>query len=302
VQGFVNHFFAIATQSSAMDTELITDPKLWQSLTDQAESPLPQRWLYGAAAERIGRRVTRLAAMTDERTVALAQVVCRHILGLEISLTTRGPMFLDEQKAAASLKVLKTELNPVSIKVITPDAKHRRIALSATPVICEIDLKQDIDTLRAAQHAKWRNALRKVEKTRLKVAQMTATPDALMPLLRAEKTRQSKGLYRGLPPEFTLALQDVAPKSLYLYGAADAQMLFIRHGNSATYHMGHSGPEGRAANAHNLILWHAIQKLKTLGVTRLDLGTIDTKNAPDLARFKQRSGAQTRTLAPAQLM
>jgi lipid II:glycine glycyltransferase (peptidoglycan interpeptide bridge formation enzyme) len=79
-------------------------------------------------------------------------------------------------------------------------------------------------------------------------------------------------------------------------------MLFIRHGNSATYHMGHNGPDGRVNNAHNLILWDAMRRLKALGVTRLDLGTIDAKNAPDLARFKQRTGAQARSLGPAQLV
>lgn len=53
-------------------------------------------------------------------------------------------------------------------------------------------------------------------------------------------------------------------------------MVFILHGAVALYHIGHVGAAGRALNAHNLILWHAIQKLRRKGIRSLDLGGLDT--------------------------
>ena len=69
-------------------------------------------------------------------------------------------------------------------------------------------------------------------------------------------------------------------------------MLFLKHGTGATYHVGWTSDAGRKASAHNLILATAATRLAETGVTRLDLGTIDTENAPGLARFKLGSGAK----------
>lgn len=285
-----------------METQIITDPKPWERLANKAQAPLQQRWLYGDAVTRIGRDVLRLAVVHQGEPVAIAQIVQRKIKGIEVSLISRGPVFLQNSLSCEVLHSVRATLKTASLKLMSPDTKLRRLSFSPTPKICELDLSLDLQDLRAAQHAKWRNALKKAEGTRLKVVQITATPAALTPLLQVEKQRQSQGRYRGLPPEFTLSIQDVAPKSLLLLAASDAQMLFIRHGNSASYHMGQNGPDGRMLNAHNLILWDAIKRLQKLGVTRLDLGTIDPKRAHDLARFKQRCGAQTRQIGPAQLL
>jgi hypothetical protein len=274
-----------------MDTGFITSQKEWDALTDRVEAPLQQRWLYGAAAERLGRTVRRLAVYDDDTSVAVMQTVSRTVLGIDFALATRGPLLLTQCDQKSALKSLKQAQPSASVTFMTPQEPLRYLRLSRRTVLCDIDLSFPIDLLRKNLHVKWRNGLKKVEQTRLKVAQITATPDALMPLLQAEKDRQATANYRALPPEFALALQEVAPRSLRLFAAADAQMLFIRHGNSATYYIGHTGPEGRAQNAHNLILWQAMMALKKEGVTRLDLGTIDLKHAPDLARFKLRTGA-----------
>lgn len=285
-----------------MDIGSITSQKDWDRLTDRVEAPLQQRWLYGAAAARLGRTVRRIAAYDDDSCVAAMQSVSHKIAGVELTLTTRGPLFLTDCDRKLALKSLKRALPTCSLTLMTPAEKMRSIPLSGTPRICTVDLSLTLDLLRSNLHAKWRNSLKKVENTRLKVSKITATPAALMPLLQAEKDRQSTAKYRAMPPEFALALQEVAPRSLRLFAASDAQMLFIKHGNSATYYIGHTGPEGRAQSAHNLILWQAMIALKKEGVTRLDLGTIDQKRAPDLARFKLRCGAQSQQISPATLL
>ena len=47
---------------------------------------------------------------------------------------------------------------------------------------------------------------------------------------------------------------------------------------------------GRSTGAHNRLLAETIDHLTAKGFHRLDLGTVDTANAPGLARFKLRSG------------
>lgn len=284
-----------------MDMREIDTAKDWDALADRVRAPLPQRWLYGAAAERIGRQTRRFCLYDEERPVAIAQVVIRPLWKVQMSLITRGPLFLERCDRKAVVKTLKRAL-PFGVKLMSPEETLGGIKLSVAPELAELDLTRDLDTLRAGLDGKWRNALKKAEATRLRVARLQPSPQVMMPLLKAEKDRQSEGRYRGLPPEFTLAIQDVAPKSLRLFEAGDAQMLFVLHGNSATYQIGHTGPEGRKANAHNLILWEAMKRLKAEGVLRLDLGTLDRDKAADLARFKLRTGANARTLGPASLM
>ena len=70
----------------------------------------------------------------------------------------------------------------------------------------------------------------------------------------------------------------------------------------ASYHVGWSGPEGRAANAHPLLLWSAMQALAAEGINRLDLGDVNTEDAPGLARFKIGAGANVRPLGPTILL
>jgi hypothetical protein len=67
-------------------------------------------------------------------------------------------------------------------------------------------------------------------------------------------------------------------------------MLFLLHNHVATYQIGWTGPMGRSAGAHNRLLAETVIHLNAKGFHRLDLGTIDTPNAPGLARFKLRSG------------
>jgi len=75
-----------------------------------------------------------------------------------------------------------------------------------------------------------------------------------------------------------------------------AQMLFLRHGGGATYHIGHTTGRGRALSAHNLLLWNAMCWLAAKGHRRLDLGLISTDKAAGLARFKLATGATARAL------
>ncbi|WP_460275230.1 GNAT family N-acetyltransferase [Celeribacter sp. ULVN23_4] len=292
-----------------METREIIDESVWEELADAVEAPLSQRWLYGEAAKRIGRDARRLCIYERSTPVALAQMVLRPFMGLHVSVALRGPLFFTAAPGTETQRSVVKDLRralPLGVKFMSPDQRLRgslgHLGLSAPPEVVELDLRPNLSDMRLSLNGKWRNALKKAEKSELRVIRLAPSPSVLRPYLMLEKHQQVQRRYRGLPPEFALAIQDVAPKSLRLFEADDAFMLFILHGNSATYQIGHTGPRGRAVNAHNLILWEAIKRLKLEGIRRLDLGTIDTRRAPNLARFKLRTGATARVLSPAALM
>jgi lipid II:glycine glycyltransferase (peptidoglycan interpeptide bridge formation enzyme) len=73
-------------------------------------------------------------------------------------------------------------------------------------------------------------------------------------------------------------------------------MLFLIHGQTATYHIGWQDEAGRDAGAHPLLLWRAMGMLAERGVRWLDLGGVDTGPGAGIARFKLGTGGQVLTL------
>lgn len=163
------------------------------------------------------------------------------------------------------------------------------------------------DTLWANMHGKWRNRLRRAIGGPLGVFQTTYSPERHDPLLARERAQRRRRGYRSYPPEFLAAYAYANRHNTALYEArlgedTVAFMLFLTHGPVATYAVGWTGPEGRTHHAHNLLLWEAMRTMFSKGIMRIDLGTIDTDDGWDLARFKLGSGARTRTLGPTLLV
>jgi lipid II:glycine glycyltransferase (peptidoglycan interpeptide bridge formation enzyme) len=65
----------------------------------------------------------------------------------------------------------------------------------------------------------------------------------------------------------------------------------------ATYHIGWANDAGRELNAHNLLLWRAMQGLRERGIASVDLGGVNTHALPGISRFKLGTGGAVRTLA-----
>ena len=172
--------------------------------------------------------------------------------------------------------------------------------------MAELDLAPCATARRAAQHGKWRNRLKRAEASDLNV---TARPLLLpqdAPLLAQETAQRRRRGYAALPHAFTEKWTKLAPDSTLLLTAREngtpvGFMLMLLHAPVATYHIGWSGPRGRALNVHNLLLWRASQDLAARGYTRLDLGRTDTARTPGIARFKMGTGAAPRAVGPTTL-
>ncbi len=216
----------------------------------------------------------------------------------QVNFVERGPVtYIARSTDMDQLPALR-RINPRSICVLNPDspspdalrrAGFRQLMTAAS--VAEIDLTQPVQT-----HPKWRAALRKSQPATVQHRAFDATNDGW--LLKADRVQQRQKRYRAMPH----AIAQLWPKhDTHLLTATQdnttvAAMLFLIHGSSATYHIGWSDKAGRQACAHHLLLATAIRQLRTRGVERLDLGSVDTENSAGLARFKIRAGASVRPL------
>lgn len=261
------------------------------------DSPQPialqQSIEFAATLELIGRPATRRdGVLWINRTLRG---------GLRVKLASR----LQLDSATTDLRTLT---GPGSGPVLlSPDhpapwlSRHGALAVMTPGSLAELDLTPCPDTQRARLYPKWRNRLRHAEASRLRIRHRTMPDDPGHWLFHADALHQIRHRYRSWPASLTLAFAMANPGKARLFTAyegnrAIAAMLFLLHGQGASYHIGHNTNRGRDLSAHNLLLWRAMTDLSEQGVRRLDLGLIDTKGSEGLARFKLGTGARARAL------
>ena len=284
-------------------------------------STLEQSWAYGTAAESAQGHTARRAVIRGEGgALGLVQVLERPLLGVvRICEILRGPLWLPaagEAERAAAHAALKAAYRVRDRKLLlwmaelvdTPESHAVMRAVGARPVITGyssiwLGLKPPLEKLRASLDGKWRNALRNAEQSKLKV-QVNRGGRALDWLLeRHDAFRRTRG-FRAPSPGLIRAFVEATPRKsdiTLVSGALGSDLvagaLFLGHGTTATYYVGWSGPQGRELDAQQLLLWRGIEALRENGIATLDLGGIDTRRAPGVARFKLGLGGEVFTLS-----
>lgn len=300
----VNHTLGYHPLNTAMNNDLS-----WQ---DQAAPPGPcalqQHPRYGATLRAIGVQNGALILRRDGRVRASALIVRRRFGPVTLNWVPRGPVIAADQDSRA----IEARLPRLGIVQPEDTAQARRLgtlgwrALMTPQHVAEIDLTRPEPDRLADLHQKWRNRLRAAQGGDLRLSNRPFDPLRDGDLLKREAAqRQARG-YRALPEAFTLAYGSCAKGAVRLFMAHDktelaAFMLVLLHPPVATYHIGWSGPAGRRASAHTLLLWQAGNWLAARGFARFDLGSIDTEHAPGLARFKLGSGARARPIGPSMI-
>lgn len=284
-------------------------PLTW-TLSDIAPDPpdacaLHQHPRYGAAMRAIGADVGWYALTWGAHTLGTAQILRRRLGPLRLTWLPRGPVLDPGADPGAALLPLP---GPSVVQPDTPATarlyrSHGYRALLTPSHVAELDLTPDPGTLCAGLHGKWRNRLRAAQSGPLRTHDRPFDPDRDADLLTLDRHQQRARGYRALPPGFTLAFAATHRQATRLFTAHDragmlAFLLFLLHGQTATYHIGWAAPAARPTHAHTLLMWQAITYLHQRGVTRLDLGPIDTEAAPGLARFKLGTGATARPIGP----
>lgn len=274
---------------------------MFDALPDDALIPLPQSDAYARAVRQMGGKVAKLSLGPDGaagQTLLLERTV--PVVG-RVGLISRGPVWRD----TADMRLLAERLRGLGHPVIlNAERDHADLAaagfvgLLSGATIAHLNLTGD---LRARMHQKWRNRLHRAEKSPLRVSHSVFPQKSDHWLIKAEILQRADRKYRGLAPAFAVAFAQTNPHQTRLFVAKIkaepvAAMLFLRHGRMATYHIGYTSNLGRVHNAHTLLLAHAADWLAAHGTDVLDLGTLDTVNAPGLARFKLGSGARAHRL------
>jgi lipid II:glycine glycyltransferase (peptidoglycan interpeptide bridge formation enzyme) len=288
----------------------------WDAAHTAHSAAMQQHWIYGASMRLPGMQIHRAEVQLDGKTVALAQFICRryaYLLG--VALCTRGPIWLSEVSDSDKARIqraLKRSL-PMSrprIILFSPDLtdpKHPSMA-SLTRVLTGystvmLDLSQPLTALRAGLHPYWRNRLSTAERSGLKIAELAHDSPELPRVLAEENRQRERKRFYALPLGFIEHyLEEGGAESALILQASwqsrpVAAMLFLIHGSSATYQLGWTNPQGRALNAHNLILWGAIERLQQRGIVKLDLGGVNTHDLPGISRFKINTGGEVITYA-----
>jgi hypothetical protein len=283
-------------------------------------STLEQSWAYGTAAEAAQGHTARRAIIRGAAgALGVIQVLERPLLGvLRVCEVLRGPLWLPvagateraEAHAALGAAYRVRDRKLLLWMPELPDTQESYAimrAVNARPVITGyssiwLGLKPPLDKLRASLDGKWRNTLRNAEQSKLKV-QVNRGGRALDWLLdRHDAFRRTRG-FRAPSPGLIRGFVDATPRksdvtlvSAALGSELVAGALFLGHGTTATYYVGWSGPQGRDLDAQTLLLWRGIEALRENGIAMLDLGGIDTRRAPGVARFKLGLGGEVFTL------
>jgi hypothetical protein len=262
-------------------------------IPDPARVPLLQS---GGASRALGR--PRLVVADAGAPLGQALILRRFGLGAAL----RGPVWRPEAPQRARVAALRALRRAGLCAVEAEDAAEAALLHAAgfrcvaTPAhVAELALTPDREAMRRRLAPNWRNHLRGAERAGLAIVRrpLAGVTD---PLLVAEAAQARARRYRALPHAFACAFPKAEVHEARLHDTPVAAMLFLRHGAVATYHIAHTTPAGRATNAHRLLLWRAMEHFAARGVTRLDLGTIDTETSPGLAAFKLGTGATARPL------
>ncbi len=313
-----------------------TQRAAWDKAHAGACAPLQQHWAYGSALQGFGARCLRCMVMQDYQPLALAQFLVRRYAGLlEIALCTRGPVWLDAlqspssaptdeqrelRRAAHQLIRRELPLHGLRLVLFSPDLtdagaagvdRLQRVMTGYATVLLALDDEPEV--LRQRLPRNWHNRLNAAEASALKVERVGNKPAQYQWLLDREQALQQQRGYRALPKTFIPAYQaackaspdkdDVSKADALFTLRADldrspvAGMMFLRHGDAATYHVGWSDAAQRLPGAHNLLLWQAMLQLRQAGVRRIDLGGVNTGRSAGVARFKIGSGGDVVVLA-----
>jgi hypothetical protein len=294
------------------------DSEAWDAAHAQAAGPLQQDWAYGSTMLVSGGTVIRAVIQAHGHTVGLAQCVVRRFGNLGgVALCTRGPLWLaplsgkDKAHAYRSLRQ-NLPVKGLRFMFVTPDepisedlglSSFKRVMTGYATAL--LDLSPSMEDLRAGLEKRFRHRVGGAEKSELTVHRVGTNVGQYRWLMDAEQQQRDNRGLQGMPLHFVDAYiaSRKQPGHNVLTLRADigrdrvAGMMFLLHGQAATYQIGWTSDAGRDAHAHNLLLYKGMEALKERGIRSLDLGGINTGRSAGIARFKISTGAKVVTFA-----
>jgi lipid II:glycine glycyltransferase (peptidoglycan interpeptide bridge formation enzyme) len=299
------------------------DMVTWDQAHAQAAGALQQDWAYGSTRVAMGSSVLRAVVHADGAPVAMAQFIVRRFgRWAGFALCSRGPIWLQNLRGADKAQAYKAigqsiPLPGLRFFMITPDEPlspelglpHLRRIMTGYATVM-LDISKPMEELRANLDKRWRHRLGGAEKSELSIHRMGTNPGQYRWLLDAEMEQRVRRGLQGYPDIWfeRYAESRKQPSKNILSLRADvgrdrvAAMMFVLHGEAATYQVGWTSDAGRDLHAHHLILWKGIEELKERSIRQLDLGGVNTGRSAGIARFKMATGGVVKVLAGSYLL
>jgi hypothetical protein len=255
--------------------------------------------------------------------LGVVQVLKKRFLFLDIFRINRGPLLLDENINNENiflkyeiLNFLKANItnNLFSFFFVAPEIENsntffkfnffkrkNKISYGSS----RINLKESEENLLMNINSKWRNMLRKSEKTGIIIEKSNLDKENLAFLLKFYNESQKKNNFIGVPNTVlkSLASQSSETYNFNYYVSKSPEnnqiigiLVSIRHGSTSTYLIGASDSDGRKYNANYAMLWAAILNSKKNGCLWYDLGGINENTTVGIKRFKTRLNGQNYSL------
>lgn len=293
-------------------------PQDWQAQFARLErTTLPQSYAYALAVCPRARQRARWGLIEiNGRAAGMVQVQEAGILrnALHALIIDRGPLWFegfggtgdfDAFMAALTRRFprrigRKYRIIPEMPDGVELDALMRRYGFQKTGAPYEtiwLDLRPDEDVLRRNLRKNWRGALNKAEQNGEITMDWSLNTAGFKDFLKNYAQDKTQKGYGGASVDMVMALaKTFVPGGNMLLGRALSHrqvlgsVLVLKHGRSATYQIGWTSAQGRAAGAQNLLLWRAALELKQQGITGFDLGGINDDTAKGVQQFKQGMG------------
>lgn len=284
----------------------------WRELLRRTtQTPWTQTIQYGYAVSKVAYQSTRYATL-ERRSEIVGVVAIQELKWGPIHhiTITRGPLWFSGHETPENLKEFSQILNntfprrPLRKLRWLPEWKMgdtdsldfiEATGRKLTPQSFEtlwLDLKPSLDELKKKLDRKWRGHLHKAERSPLEIS-IDMKGLHLDSFLRAYDSFKAQKKFDGPNGTFmkheiekALPFKDAIILWARLKGLPVAGVVVMKHGTSASYRISWNTPEGRLHNAHFLLLWKALEVLKSQGVESFDLGGILPDDNNGLNIFK----------------
>lgn len=291
----------------------------WDELFLKSSSNnLFQSWEYGdAKKDSEGWILKRLVIFNiDRKPIAIVQVLIKGISFLGyVARINRGPILINKKNAddysdyIFCMEAIKNEakkrwwwflyISPELEESESMSYKLQSIGLCKRKVLpygsALINLKEDIDSIFMNLNGKWRNLLRKSQKSDfyIKIYEEDKKPIDL--LIKKYKDLQVNKKFTGISNNLLKSLERKDSKywNFKIFTAYNdisddipSMVVTITHGNTTSYMIGYSDEIGRKSNLNYLLLWEAIKEAKKNGGEFFDLGGLNANTPKGVLKFK----------------